>query len=261
MKRMATLILMTFLLGFLGFWLLGVLFTNALIFHPPPAGYELEAPYRSAEMSDGTRIVYRIWENPAADRVLFYSHGNAEDLGNLDGVLPFYRDLGYTVVGYDYPGYGQSTGTPTVAGATEALETVVQTFSRERNLRPDQIILFGKSIGGGPTVAVAARRPVGGIILESTFSSIFQVPFPYARLPLDSFKNAQLLNDVDCPVLIIHGTEDRVIEPRHADTLYNAAQNPKKRMWIQGAGHNDLLFHIGRDYEEALGTFPASVNP
>lgn len=259
MKRFLILSGSTFIIGFGLFWLTGVLLTDDLIFHPPEPGYNLEFPYQTTDMADGTPIAYRVWENPESDRVMIYSHGNAEDMGNLDWVMPRYRDLGYTVIAYDYPGYGRSGGTPTVDGATEALLTVFRMVSEDRNLRPEQFTLFGKSIGGGPSVAAAAEIPVGGLILESTFTSIFQVPLPGLRLPLDSFPNARLLRDIHCPVLIIHGTQDQVIPPSHASRLMEAANDPKRLLWLEDVGHNDVLFTQSGEYQPAIRDFPDSV--
>jgi alpha-beta hydrolase superfamily lysophospholipase len=259
MKRILLLAVSTFVIGFGLFWLAGVFLTDALIFHPPEPGYEQTDLYKSTEMADGTRIVYRVWENPESDRVMIYSHGNAEDIGNLDWVMPLYQGLGYTVVAYDYPGYGHSGGTPSVQGSIDALLSVIQTVSEDRNLTPDQLTLFGKSIGGGPSVAAAAQVPVGGLILESSFTSIFQVLLPSLRLPLDSFPNARLLKNVSCPVLIIHGTRDEVIAPSHASRLYEAANDPKRLIWMEGGGHNDILFVQNDDYQPAIRDFPDSV--
>lgn len=261
MKRMAGLILTTFFLGFTLFWLAGVLLKNSLIFHPPAPGYELAPPYQTTRMEDETRIVYRVWENPRADRVMIYSHGNAEDLGNLGWAMPFYRDLGYTVVAYDYPGYGHSGGRPTTENTTEALIAVIHRISEDRNLSPEQITLFGKSIGGGPSVAAAARIPVGGLMLESTFTSIFQVPLPSLRLPLDSFLNEQLIQQIDCPVLIIHGIRDTVIAHSHGERLYQAAQEPKALLSLEDAGHNDVLFTTSDLYQPFIRDFPRSLHP
>jgi len=259
MKRLITLILTTVVLGFIGFWLLGVLLKDSLIFHPPPPGYELAPPYQTIEMADGTPIVYRVWENPKTDRVMMYSHGNAEDLSNLNGAMLLYRSLGYTVVAYDYPGYGHSGGTPTVDGATQALLAVIQTVSEDRNLEPNQLTLFGKSIGGGPTIAAASQVPVGGLILESTFTSIFNVPFPYFSLPLDSYPNAKLLASITCPVLIIHGTQDTVIPPHHGTNLYQAANNPKRLLNLTDVGHNNVLMTQNPDYLTLIKKFPQSL--
>jgi len=249
---------MTFVGGFFLFWLSGVLLVNHLIFHPPEPGYELDDRYRTVEAGNGTSIVYRVFENPDTDRVMIYSHGNAEDLTNLEGVMTFYRDLGYTVVAYDYPGYGHSGGTPTVDGATEALLAVIRVVSEGRNLDPEKLTLFGKSIGGGPTVAAASRMPVGGLILESTFTSVFQVPLPFLTLPLDPYPNRALLPKLGVPVLIIHGRNDTVIPPIHAERLFELANAPKRLVWIDDAGHNDLLLSATETYQDAIRDFPGS---
>jgi hypothetical protein len=87
--------------------------------------------------------------------------------------------------------------------------------------------MHGRSVGTGPATHIAADHPVGGLILESGFTSAFRVITRWPILPFDRFNNVRLLPDVDAPVLIIHGSRDRIIAPHHAAALYRVASEPR----------------------------------
>jgi abhydrolase domain-containing protein 17 len=126
-------------------------------------------------------------------------------------------------------------------------------------VRGDRIILLGRSVGSGPSVYLATQKPIAGLIIESGFVSAFRVAVPFPLLPFDKFPNRDRLSQVRSPVLIAHGTQDRLIPFWHAQELYRAANQPKTLVPIQGAGHNDV-FEIGdRQYLQAIQTFGRSL--
>ena len=148
---------------------------------------------------------------------------------------------GFSVMAYDYPGYGHSTGTPSESGAYHALETVYRYLTDYLDVLPAQIILHGQSLGGGPSTYLAAKAPVAGLILESTFATVFQVAFPFRILPFEKFPNIRRIGHITCPLLILHGTADQTIPFHHSEALLAAAPEPKQLVAIEGAGHNDML--------------------
>src|SRR5262249_3317690 len=120
---------------------------------------------------------------------------------------------------------------------------------------PERIIILGRSVGSGPAVHLAARRPVAGLILESPFLSAFRVITGIPLLPFDKFPNYREIARVRCPVLIIHGTEDRVIGFWHGQKLFALAHEPKRFFAVEGADHNDLNEVAGARYFEAVQSF------
>lgn len=106
---------------------------------------------------------------------------------------------------------------------------------------------------------MAARESVAGLILESAFTSAFTVVTRWRILPFDRFPNAALLSGVHAPVLVIHGTADEVTSFRHGLRLHEAANEPKQALWVDGAGHNDLLHVAGNRYRQALVRFEATL--
>src|SRR5690606_40899853 len=122
---------------------------------------------------------------------------------------------------------------------------------------PGRIIAWGRSIGGGPATALAAREPLAGLVLESTFISAFRVVTRWPMLPRDRFRNLALLRAVRCPVLVIHGRRDAIVPFYHGRALYRAAPEPKRYLWVDGAGHNDVWHVAGEGYARAVRAFLA----
>jgi fermentation-respiration switch protein FrsA (DUF1100 family) len=192
---------------------------------------------------------------PEHSLVLLYSHGNAEDLGMIRPVLERLTQTGAAVFAYDYQGYGTSEGEPTERGAYADIAAAYTYLTETLNIAPDRVILHGRSVGGGPSVDLATRKPIAGLILESTFTSAFRTVIPFPFLPFDKFPNLSNIDAVDCPVLIIHGTADRTVPPWHGETLLSRAPEPKSALWVDGAGHNDLVWVAGDRYIDAIETF------
>ncbi len=228
---------------------------DRMMFVPQPVSYEL-TPDLMAIATPNAQIIRAIYRpNPDATHTILYSHGNAEDLGDIAPILEIIYNAGFSVFAYDYRGYGQSEGRPSETNAYEDIEAAYQHLISVEQIPPEQIILFGRSIGGGPSVELATRYPVGGLILESTFTQAFRTVVPFPLLPFDKFRNIAKIDEVKAPILIIHGTADEAIAFSHGQQLYEAAPEPKRSLWVEGAGHNDLVWVAGQKYPEALQAF------
>ncbi|MEX0893799.1 MAG: alpha/beta hydrolase [Gemmatimonadota bacterium] len=242
-----------------GVWLalaaVGWWFGERLMFPRPPVSYGEHEDLLELRAPTGERLAARWLPDPEARLALLYSHGNYEDLGTILPEAERLRRLGYAVLTYDYRGYGRSAGRCTVRGAVEDLEAAYRWLLEEAGYTPDRVVLYGRSVGGGPTLDLATREPVGGVILEGTFLTPFRVVTRLPLLPFDHFRNDRLIGNVDCPVLVIHGTRDRVVPFSHGRALYLRAPEPKRHLWVEGAGHNDLTLVAGAAYEEAVREF------
>lgn len=250
--------------GALGAW--AWFFTDRQIFLPPSATYRDEGQLIWIPMTGGPpnppmKIAARYLPQPDAAYTLLYSHGNAEDLGQQAATLEHLHRLGFAVFAYDYPGYGLSQGKATVGNAERAIVAAYDYLTQVAQVPPQQIIVYGRSVGGGPSLYLASQHPVGGVILESTFVSIFRVVTHIPILPFDKFPNLARLRRVQVPILILHGTQDEVIPLWHGQALFNAAAEPKQALWVEGAGHNDLDWVAGDRYDEALRQFASQLPP
>jgi len=235
--------------------------SDRLIFQPPRATYRADQlPITMIPGADGVSIATLYLPNPRAVVTLLYAHGNAEDLGSTAPVLEELQRSGFAVLAFDYRGYGASTGGPTTAsGATHDMETVYQHAVHSLGVQPSRLVLYGRSVGSGPATDLAARLPVGGLVLESAFTSAFVVMTRVSLLPFDRFPNLRHVRHVRCPVLVMHGTDDEVIPISHGRRLYEAAWNPKQALWVEGAHHNDLALVAGARYWSSLAEFARTV--
>lgn len=191
---------------------------------------------------------------------LLLSHGNAEDLGDDRFGLEELRRAGFNVFAYDYEGYGTSDGKPSEQAAYRDENAAYDYLTATLGIPPQNIILYGRSVGSGPAVHIAARRPAAGLILQSPFVSAFRVLTRIPLLPFDKFPNYKDIRRVHSPLLIIHGDSDTVIAPWHGKKLFQLANEPKKYLSIPKANHNDLEMVGGKVYYAALQEFAAFLS-
>lgn len=241
-------------LAYLALAMFAWLTADRQIFFPPRPSYSLDGIGAVlVPAGDGARIATVHLPNPDAELTILFSHGNAEDLGHALGFMEELRRNGYSVIGYDYRGYGASTGGRPTAGASyRDIDAVYRYATGELGVAPERIVLFGRSVGSGPSTHLAARERVGGLILENAFTSAFVVVTRVPLLPFDRFPNLRNMRKVDCPVLVIHAVRDEIIPPSHGKRLYDAATGPKRHLWIEGARHNDTADVGGDAYWRAI---------
>lgn len=223
------------------------------------AGYDGSVRLVKLTCSDGVAITAVHLGNPLASYTILHSHGNGEDMGDMRAIYELIRQAGFNVMAYDYHGYGTSAGRPSETAAYADIDAAYDYLTGTLGLPPDRIILLGRSIGSGPAVDLATRRPVAGLVVESGFVSAFRVATRVPVLPWDKFKNLAKIGNVPCPVLVIHGTDDWVIPAWHGRKLYDAAPGRKQCLWVQGAGHNDLPGVAGDRYAQSLREFAKLV--
>jgi len=193
--------------------------------------------------------------NPAAHFTLWYFHGNAEDLGDIEPRLHALHDAGFAVFAFDYPGYGRSGGQPSESAIYEATRAAQTHLRRELGVPAARTLLYGHSLGGGAAVQWATEEIVGGLVLQSTFMSAYRVIIWWRLLPFDQFENLRKLPEVSSPILVIHGTADAVISFPHGAALLAAVRGSRRHLWVPGAGHNDLPEVAGPAYWAALREF------
>lgn len=229
--------------------------SDRMIFLAQPSSYQDTPEILKLTTRDRIQIsaVYR--PNPTSTYTLLYTHGNAEDLGDIQSVLQYLQDSGFSVFAFDYRGYGTSQGTPSERNAYRDIDTAYNYLTQQLGVPPQRIIAFGRSVGGGVAVDLAARKPLAGLIIESAFTSAFRVIVPIPILPFDKFRNIAKIKKVSCPVLVMHGKADEVIPFHHGQQLFNAASEPKQYLWVDGAGHNDFMWVAGDRYRTALQEF------
>jgi len=193
---------------------------------------------------------------PNARFTILHSHGNAVDLGQMS---TFYLGLGTrincNIFSYDYSGYGMSCGKPSEKNLYADIEAAWQVLRTRLGISPENIILYGQSIGTVPTVDLAARYEVGAVILHSPLMSGIRVAFPQTKRTwfFDAFPSIEKVPRIMSPVLVIHGTEDEVILFSHGLAIYEKCPRAVEPLWVEGAGHNDVELYS--QYLERLKSF------
>jgi len=244
--------------------------SDSIIFQPQPSSYTdaaLSAMLARSNpagrvvhlKSGGATIAAFYLPNPQARYTLLFSHGNAEDIGQVMFFLQPFYDAGFSIMAYDYRGYGTSSGKPSEDGVYSDANATYDYVTQELHLPPNQIIAMGRSLGSAAAIHLAATRPVAGLIAEAPFLSAFRVLTRMQILPWDKFNNAREIRNVHVPVLIVHGSGDQVVPFWHGRRLYELAHEPKTFMPVLGAGHNDIVLLAGKKYIQALQTFAAEL--
>ena len=175
---------------------------------------------------DGIRLV--AWDAPGAGaRLILFLHGNGGSLvrraERVDQLARFGR-----VLAIDYRGFGGSGGTPSEEGLLSDAEAAYRA-ARARGYAAADIVVLGESLGSGVALKLAARHPVGGVVLAAAYDSIREIAaerfwlFPVRWVLRDAFDVTAELARVSAPVLVLHGTDDSVIPIRHAEALVRGA--------------------------------------
>mmetsp|Transcript_43673 Transcript_43673/g.79683 ORF Transcript_43673/g.79683 Transcript_43673/m.79683 type:complete len:410 (-) Transcript_43673:103-1332(-) len=210
---------------------------------------EVISPKRVNDESCSDGIPCLWFPAPKAATVILFFHANAEDLGMSFAVLKHMRDqFKVNVLAVEYPGYGLLHHmNPSEDGVYEVALTAFRFLVDEVNVRYSQIILFGRSLGTGPAVYLAAQYPVGGLILVSAFSSIKgAVQSIVGRLFAWTFKerfpNNRIIANVSCSTLFIHGECDGLIPAEHSLRLFKRCRARKLLITPPKMEHNSNLF-------------------
>lgn len=229
-----------------------------LVTQPDAHGYAYEDVFvRSA---DGVRLHGWFVFNPRARGTLIYCHGNTGNISHCMDTLALLHRLGFSVLLFDYRGYGRSEGSPDEHGMYLDVEAVWEYLLRERGHAPQDIVVLGRSLGGAVASWLAARHMPRALVIESTFTSLPAVaadhhPLLPARLltryryPVDEHLRA-----VRCPVLIVHSRDDETVPFTHAQRLFGIASEPRELLEI-GGRHCDGYLSSGAVYEEGLAAF------
>lgn len=249
-------VLLYFAIGFyLVLLFVAAFLSDRMIFYPQPSSYKDDAGITRLKTPGDKTIAARYLPNPQAKFTILFSHGNAEDIGDLEPLLQEFHAAGFSVLAYDYEGYGTSQGVPSEKRVYLDEQAAYDFLVKEKGVPPGRIIVFGRSVGSGPAVHLAAREPVGGLVIQSGFISAFRVLTKIPIVPFDKFHNLDKLRNVKCPVLVMHGTKDGVIPFSHGERLYAAAPGKKMSLWVEGAGHNDFEYVAGEKYMQAVQDF------
>ncbi|XP_066329701.1 uncharacterized protein [Miscanthus floridulus] len=208
----------------------------------------------------GTEVVAMHVRQAGAKLTLLYSHGNAADLGQMyELFVELSAHLNVNLMGYDYSGYGQSTGKPSEQNTYADIEAVYRCLIETYGAAEDNIILYGQSVGSGPTLDLASRLTrLRAVVLHSPILSGLRVMYPVKHTYwFDIYKNIDKIPLVRCPVLVIHGTADEVVDCSHGRSLWELAEVKYEPLWIKGGNHCNLELYP--EYIKHLKKFVGAI--
>jgi fermentation-respiration switch protein FrsA (DUF1100 family) len=232
--------------------------TRAMAVRPTLIGLDYEDI--RFETTDGVSLSG--WYVPVEEskKIVLFFHGNAGNISHRLESIALFHKLGFNVFIIDYRGYGQSQGRISEQGTYLDAEAAWHYLVEERHIEPENIIFFGRSLGGAVATWLAQNHPPKALILESTFTSVpdmgaRQFPFlPVRLLARIKYNTLERLPRVKSPILIVHSPDDELIPYSHGRQLFQAAPEPKDFLELRG-GHNEGFIISGPGYHDGLKAF------
>jgi len=248
---------------------------SRLLYYPDMPSRALEASpadiglaYDTVRLTagDGTRL--HAWFVPAttARGTLLFNHGNAGNIAHRLDSISLFHSLGLNVLIFDYRGYGESDGKPSEKGTYLDVKAAWDYLLEERMISPEEIIIFGRSLGAAMAADLASQHPSAGVILESAFTSVPDMAaslYPWLPVRLLSryrYNNMDKVERITSPLLVVHSREDDIIPYAHGEQLFIHANEPKQFLELRGR-HNDG-YHVSRKvYTKAMQQFLENILP
>lgn len=268
-----------------GFYLWIPSVTERLVFQPPNQKlYHCKHKHLYVTNSSGNQVAAIYFKRKDAKYTVLYSHGNGEDLSHISEFLKeFSKQLNVNVISYDYSGYGLSQGSPSRDSLYDDSDAMYNYITDKLNISGDKIILYGVSIGSIPATYLASKynkqNQIGGLILQSAFTSVLTMWIPSILFEnvtvnrilsyifhhdtivnVDVFRNIDFIeNIVNCPVLLIHGTNDYLVPFSNGMYLYKRLKEINSNIvhyfWARNCGHNDIEWNKGEELAKELKQF------
>jgi fermentation-respiration switch protein FrsA (DUF1100 family) len=218
-----------------------------------------ENPKESETVKHIPCIYLRSTNSSVCQKFAIFFHGNAEDINLASEILNHIRfTLSINVIAPEYPGYGIYPGRPSEEQIFADCLSLHTYLTKTLKISPHNIILFGRSLGTSPSTYLASKREVSALILISPMMSIGTVVKDILGRIVsytikDRFKNFEMIEDVKCPILIIHGQNDSLIKYYHSTELYNKAKAPCELILPENMDHNEFDFF--QEFSEPLLDF------
>ncbi len=190
-------------------------------------------------------------------KVVLFCHGNAGNISHRLETVEYILDLGADIMIFDYRGFGKSEGSP---GENEVYQDAIACYNwliTKKSYTADQIIVFGRSLGGAIAVDLASKVNCSGLIVESSFTSakamaneMFPI-FPMSLILKYKLNSIDKISKIKCPILVTHSTEDDIIPYKMGEELFKASVGTRKFVKLQGS-HNDRFYFQAPEYRNTL---------
>lgn len=255
---------------YVGLCLMAFLFQKRLTFFPErrlaasPSDTGLRYEEVSVETED--RVQLHAWwvPHPEARGVILFFHGNAGNMSHRLDTLRFWNELGFSILIFDYRGYGHSGGQISEAGTQADARAMWRYLTEVRGHAPGEIVLFGRSLGAAVAIELATHVRSAGLIVESAFTTMADMARrAYPWLPVRwllrmRFDSLNRIRRIDAPKLFVHSTDDEMVPYDMGRTLFEAASGPKQFLPIVGT-HGDGWLRSGVVYRDGVAAFVATL--
>ncbi|MBT7616819.1 MAG: alpha/beta hydrolase [Calditrichaeota bacterium] len=251
---------------YIGLCILLVIMEPKLIFFPEKQMSQtpenIGLVYESLMLPSSNGVKIHGWFVPSenAKATIIFCHGNAGNISHRMDSIRMFNEMGLSVFIFDYQGYGKSEGKPTEKGTYQDAQAAWDYLVKDRKTNPEEIIIFGRSLGGAIAAWLAKENTAGALIVESTFTSIAAVGqrmYPIIPVKLISsikYNTMKHLKQVRVPVLVVHSPDDELISFKYGQQLFDSANEPKHFLEIKGT-HNDGFLMSGENYVDGIKGF------
>jgi fermentation-respiration switch protein FrsA (DUF1100 family) len=222
--------------------------TRRLAFTPGSLGMDFEDV--SFDASDGVKLSGWLISAGPDSPVVMWFHGNAGNIGDRIENARLLFDCGLSLFMVEYRGYGKSEGKPSEKGIFADGQGAYD-YLISRDIAPENLVIFGRSLGSSVAVYVASRNKCAGVVLETAFTNMADMArFHYPIIPglgnfKDKFNSIERIGSIKSPILFIHGDADELVPYELGRQLFEATTSEKEFYTIPGAHHNDT-YHVGR---------------
>lgn len=226
----------------------------------PPISEEYITEYWLST-SDSLRIHSFYLENSQSDRLILFFHGNAGNAYSRLAHANKLYDIGFNVLVIDYRGYGKSEGKPSENGLYLDAQSAYDAALNDKGFSNDKIYLYGRSIGSTAAVELSSQYQVAATVLVAPLSSgramAQQMGLGWLSWLVDGvFDNVTKAQNINSPVLIIHGEQDTIVPLSQGQSLFNAINHQSKEIVIASdSGHNDIQHSDEIDFWQSINNF------
>jgi len=208
------------------------------------------------ESSDGLKLTGWYIPVDTSQPTVLFCHGNGGNMMHRLDTINIFHELGLNCFIFDYRGYGNSQGKPTEEGTYLDADAAYKWLTEQKKTSADNIIIFGRSLGGSIAANLAAGVEAKALIIESSFTSYADIGakfYPY--MPVKwfaryNYNTIDYIKKVKCPVMVIHSRKDEIIPFEFGLRLYEAANQPREFVEIFGS-HNDGFLVSAEIYKKA----------
>lgn len=219
-----------------------------------------EARLRTPDGQDLHGWLLRSTSEDGRPCTVLFTHGNAGNVTSQAGFMRPFLQAGFDAFVFDYRGYGASSGRPSEDGLHVDAEAAFDYLRVDRGIDPHRILIVGHSLGSAVAIRLATRHAPAGVVLAAPFTSLPEamndhspwLPVSLLRWTGERFDSRSTIRELDAPLLVVIGSDDRLVAERNARRLYAAAPQPRRWLTVPG-GHNDV-FSSGR-FSRALADF------